>query len=95
MNEFGPAFAGADAVVLTDIYSAGEDPIPGVNTDTLATAVRDTFRGELHVATTLNDVPRELARLARRGDLIVLLGAGSIASIWRSVLGELQGAGRN
>ena len=43
MSEFGRAFAGADVVVLTDIYAAGEDPIAGVTLDALADAVRGGF----------------------------------------------------
>jgi UDP-N-acetylmuramate--alanine ligase len=93
MDDFGPAFAGADAVVLTDIYGAGEDPIAGVSLETLAENVRRTFRGDLQIVKTLDDVPRELARLARAGDLIVLLGAGSIGALWRKVLEELDPGG--
>src|SRR4029453_19390802 len=40
LDDFGPALAQADHVVLTDIYSAGEDPIPGATLDALAAAVR-------------------------------------------------------
>ena len=40
MDAFGPALAAADHIVLTDIYSAGEDPIAGVTLDTLGAAVR-------------------------------------------------------
>jgi UDP-N-acetylmuramate--alanine ligase len=40
MDAFGPALAGADHVVLTDIYAAGEDPIAGVTLETLAAAVK-------------------------------------------------------
>lgn len=90
MNEFGPAFVGADALVLTDIYSAGEDPTPGVDTSALAAAVRTTYRGDLHLVNGVNEVPGVLARIARNGDLILLLGAGSIGSIWRKVLDEIE-----
>jgi UDP-N-acetylmuramate--alanine ligase len=89
LNEFGRAFAGADVVVLTDIYAAGEDPIAGVTLDTLADAVRTGFTGELRIVRALADVPDELASLAKPGDLIVLLGAGTIGSIAGSVLTAL------
>src|SRR4029077_871886 len=94
LNEFGRSFAGADTVLLTDIYSAGEDPIPGVTVEALATAIGRTYGGDLRVVTAVNDVPRELARIARSGDLIVILGAGSIGSISQHVLDELQRAAR-
>jgi UDP-N-acetylmuramate--alanine ligase len=89
MNEFGRAFGGADALFLTDIYPAGEDPISGVDADALAAAVRQNFAGELHVVRALADVPAALARFARPGDLIVLLGAGSIGSMAPRLLSEL------
>jgi UDP-N-acetylmuramate--alanine ligase len=89
MADFGRAFAGADLIVLTDIYPAGEDPIPGVDLESLARKVAGDFHGELQSVKSLADVPRALARAARPGDLIVLLGAGSIGSIWQNVLDEL------
>ncbi len=79
MADFGPALAEADVVVLTDIYPAGEAPIPGVTLEALADAVRPSV-AELHVARRLEDVPSAVARLARAGDLIVTLGAGSIGA---------------
>jgi len=91
MDEFGRAFAGADVVVLTDIYAAGEDPIEGATLDALAGAIGKEFRGELRVVPALKDVPTELATLATPGDLVVLLGAGSIGSIAPSVVAALGG----
>jgi UDP-N-acetylmuramate--alanine ligase len=90
-SEFGRAFTGADVVVLTDIYAAGEDPIPGVTLDALVEAVRRDFAGELRVVRALADIPGELASLAVPGDLVVLLGAGTIGSIAASVLAALKG----
>lgn len=89
LSEFGRAFAGADILVLTDIYAAGEDPIAGVTVESLGKAVRQEFSGELRVVPVLADVPRDLASVAKPGDLIVLLGAGSIGSIAGAVLTAL------
>ncbi len=89
LSEFGRAFAGADVLVLTDIYAAGEDPIAGVTLDALAETVRGGFTGELRIVRALADVPRELAAIAKPGDLIVLLGAGSIGSVADAVLNAL------
>jgi UDP-N-acetylmuramate--alanine ligase len=89
LGEFARAFAGADVLVLTDIYAAGEDPIDGVTLDALADTVRGGFDGELHVVPALADVAGKLASLARSGDLIVLLGAGSIGSVAGPVLTAL------
>ena len=76
-------------VVLTDIYAAGEDPIPGVTLDTLAAAVRRDAR-QVHVVPALSDVPAFVADLARPGDLILTLGAGSIGGAGDRILTAIQ-----
>jgi UDP-N-acetylmuramate--alanine ligase len=88
-DAFGPALAKADAIVLTDIYAAGEAPIAGVTLDWLAAAVERAAPGRVHVVPALADVPAAVARLARAGDLIVTLGAGSIGTLGPLVLEEL------
>jgi UDP-N-acetylmuramate-alanine ligase len=57
-----------------------------VTLDTLAQTVRKGFTGELRIVPALADVARDLASIAKPGDLIVLLGAGSIGSIADGVL---------
>ena len=90
LPEFGAALNGADEVVLTDIYSAGEMPIPGITVDALADAVRAAGRVPLHVVKGLDDLPREVARIARQGDLVITLGAGSIGGVGDRILVELR-----
>ena len=89
MAEFGPALGLADVVVLTDIYAAGEAPIPGVTLETLAARVREQVK-ELVVVPQVADVPGHVAMLARDGDLIVTLGAGSIGLVADRVLAALR-----
>jgi UDP-N-acetylmuramate--alanine ligase len=79
LHEFGPALGLADVVVLTDIYSAGEPPEQGVTLEALSAAVRG-HAADLRVVPRLADVAGDVAALSRAGDLIVTLGAGSIAS---------------
>jgi UDP-N-acetylmuramate--alanine ligase len=81
MDAFGPSFAGADHLVLTDIYAAGEDPIPGATLETLSARVRESIAVPVDVVPNLADVPSALARVARPGDVVITLGAGSIASV--------------
>jgi UDP-N-acetylmuramate--alanine ligase len=90
LREFGPALALADEVVLTDIYPAGEDPIPGVTVEALADEVRKSVRGSVHVVSRLDDVPAAVARWSRRGDMVITLGAGSIGAAGARILEELQ-----
>jgi UDP-N-acetylmuramate--alanine ligase len=81
MHAFGPSLAGADHVVLTDIYAAGESPVGGVTIDALADAVRRHLRVPVDVIPRLDDVPAAVARLARPGDMVLTLGAGSIGTL--------------
>ena len=92
MDRFGPALGLADLVILTDIYAAGEPPIAEASLDALATAIRP-FVKELHLVRALDDLPAAVAGLARAGDLVLLLGAGSIGHIGGQVLSAL-GAGK-
>jgi UDP-N-acetylmuramate--alanine ligase len=80
LTEFGPALAGADEVILTDIYAAGEDAMPGITVETLAEQVRRAG-GRVAVVGPLSDVPAAVAAMARDGDLVLTMGAGSIGSV--------------
>ncbi len=93
MREFGEALGAADEVVLTDIYAAGEAPMDGVTVDALAEAVRSVAPCPVHVVKALDDLPAAVAALARRGDLVVTLGAGSIGTVGDRILELLRGAG--
>jgi UDP-N-acetylmuramate--alanine ligase len=86
MNEFGTALAAADEVVLTDIYPAGEPPIAGVTIEAVAAAVAEKAPGRVRVVKPLADVPGAVAGLARSGDLVITLGAGSIGAIGDRIL---------
>jgi len=81
MSAFGPSLAGADHIVLTDIYGAGEDQMPGITIEALADEVRRSTKAPVDVVKKVDDVPGALAAIARRGDVVVTLGAGSIGSV--------------
>ena len=89
IDDFGPALALADVVVLTDIYAAGEPPLPGVSLDALARAVGRSV-ADLHVERDLAAVPAAVAALARPGDVVITLGAGSIAATGDRILAALS-----
>ena len=80
MDAFGPALAGADHVVLTDIYAAGEDADPRRD----ARGARRRGPARRHRAgragAALDDVVPAIVRAARPGDVVITLGAGSIGT---------------
>jgi UDP-N-acetylmuramate--alanine ligase len=91
LDAFGPALQGADHIVLTDVYAAGEEPIAGASLENLAAAVRRAVTAPVDVVPHLEEVPRALAAAARPGDVVITLGAGSIGSVPDKVI-ELLGA---
>jgi UDP-N-acetylmuramate--alanine ligase len=90
MGEFGPALAGADDIVLTDIYPAGEAPLSGVTLEALAGHVRKAGRAPVHLVPDLADIPAFVAGRARPGDLVITLGAGSIGAVGPKILDALE-----
>jgi UDP-N-acetylmuramate--alanine ligase len=91
MDAFGTALAAADHIVLTDIYSAGEDPIAGVTVDTLAAAIGRSTSTPLDIARSLDDVVTALVRVSRAGDVVLTLGAGSIGTVPERLIEALSG----
>jgi UDP-N-acetylmuramate--alanine ligase len=91
LDDFGPALAGADAIVLTDIYAAGEKPLPGITAQALADAVRRSVRVPVELVPALDDVPAAVASMTRSGDLVLTLGAGSIGTIGDRILDAIRG----
>jgi len=77
-KEYGSCFAGADLLVLTDVYSAGEDPIPGVDGELLVQEVaRQTGQNTVYIKDK-KEIAQYLKSIAQPGDLIMTMGAGDI-----------------
>jgi UDP-N-acetylmuramate--alanine ligase len=90
MQQFGAAFAEADEIVLTDIYAASEEPIPGVTVEVLADAVARASGRPVRIVKSVDHLAEELAAAARPGDAVLTLGAGSIAAVPRRLLAALR-----
>jgi UDP-N-acetylmuramate--alanine ligase len=90
MDAFGPALRDADEIVLTDIYAASEDPLAGITIDALADAVRRGSGRPVHVAKQLDAVIPAVLQIARRGDAVITLGAGSIGTLPTQLVAALK-----
>ena len=89
LEEFSGAFADADSVIVLPIYAASEEPIPGVTAELLAgriAAPRVEFAGDFAAAV------QAAAVVAREGDLILTLGAGSVSQLAPQILAALEDA---
>ena len=89
-NAFAPAFDLASAVVVTDIYPAGEANPDGVTGEVVARAVRERGATDVTYCASLADLPEVLATLRDRSDVVLLLGAGDVASVAARLDGGLR-----
>lgn len=76
VSEFAETLSLADEVILTDIYPAREDPLPGVSSARIAEKVTKP----VHYVPSRHLLPLKVARMVRPGDVVVGMGAGNIAS---------------
>lgn len=87
--EFSTAFAPADVVVLTDIYSAGESPIEGITTQNLLKKVAENSQTEVHYCRR-SELPRFMPQLLKAQDVLVTMGAGDITKVGPEILAQLS-----
>lgn len=87
-DEFSQVLAASDAVVLTDIYPAGEEAIDGIDSGALCQSIRARGRVNPVLISDVHDLPRELASMLEDGDLVLLLGAGNIGQIAQKIREE-------
>ncbi len=86
-EDFGYAFEKADLVVVTDVYSSGEKPIPGVSGKLIADSIieKENYKNLAYVP-RLRDVVSFLEKEVKSGDMIITMGAGDISSIGQRLL---------
>ncbi len=90
-REFGHALAGADVAVVTDIFGAREEPVPGVTGELVAEAV-EAAGGTVHYVPRRYDLAGFLAPLLEPGDLVVSMGAGDITLLHNELAPILGGS---
>jgi len=89
-SDFGAALALADVIAITDVYAAGEGPLPGVSGRTLVGAVLDRRPwAEVAWVPTLDDATVWATHSLRPGDLCLTVGAGDIAGLGTRLVAAL------
>lgn len=76
-DEFAQAFTKADKVLLMDVFAAGEAEIGGINSSILAKSMQQ-YHNEVQYVANDQELVSELAKLAKPGDMIMMMGAGDI-----------------
>jgi UDP-N-acetylmuramate--alanine ligase len=95
MDEFAHAFHEADSVFVIDIYAASEKPIEGVTAQALVERIRQFGHRGVEYVGTLNRGVDALCAVAREGDAVITLGAGSVWQGGEQVLQRLREAPAN
>jgi UDP-N-acetylmuramate--alanine ligase len=88
-DDFLTAFEGADRLVLTEIYAAGEDPIPGVTGEALYQAIKRQGHLDVEFIADKTSIAAQLAGRLAAGDVVLTLGAGDIYKVGESIVAAL------
>ncbi|MDP9809626.1 UDP-N-acetylmuramate--alanine ligase [Rhizobium tibeticum] len=84
-EEFASCFNDADSIFLAPVYAAGEDPIEGANSEALVSRIKSGGHRDARFLSSPELLPEMVAEIAKPGDFVVLLGAGSI-TYWAAAL---------
>ena len=91
MDQFSTCFNQADTLIITEIYPAGEKPIPGISGRKLFEAIQTYGHKDVYFEPEMAQIPDLVQRLAQPEDLIFVLGAGSIYRMIPEIIKKLGG----
>ncbi|CAG9244694.1 UDP-N-acetylmuramate--L-alanine ligase [Paraburkholderia unamae] len=91
-EDFVRVLSTVDALVLTDVYAAGEAPIVAADGRALARAIRVAGKVEPVFIETVDEMPDALAAVVRDGDVVITMGAGSIGGVPGRIAAQEQKA---
>ena len=90
MEEFTTAFGDADTLYVLDIYAASEKPIEGITAQTLANRIGEKSAKPVQHVASFADAVNAASEVAKEGDMIVTLGAGSVSQLGPMILEKLK-----
>ncbi len=89
-EDFCTCFNDADAVIVAEVYPAGEAPIEGIDRDALVEGLRTHGHRQVLPLADPKELAAMVAELAQPGDIVVCVGAGSITNWAHALPGELE-----
>lgn len=90
-HQFGSAFRLADLVILTDVYAAGEEPLPGVSGKLLVDAIlEDNPYQQVVYLPNKSNIKDFLIKNIKKGDLVLTAGAGDVGVVGEELLSFLK-----
>ncbi|CAN7495839.1 UDP-N-acetylmuramate--L-alanine ligase [Rhizobium sp. LjRoot30] len=91
LPDFAACFNDADSILIAPVYSAGEDPIEGADSETLVSRIKSAGHRDARYLTSPDQLASIIAGIAQPGDFVVLLGAGNITQWAAALPKELEG----
>ena len=89
-DEFKTCFHRADYLVMTKIYAASEQPLPGISAENLLAETRQHGQRHTLYIDDLADIPMKVKDILQKNDLVLTLGAGNIVDVGEKLLNTLQ-----
>ncbi|MCG6932841.1 MAG: UDP-N-acetylmuramate--L-alanine ligase [Gallionella sp.] len=89
-EDFVSVLCGVDALVLAEVYAAGEQPIVGADGRALMHALRVAGQNETVFVGDIEQMPQAIMQMARDGDVVITMGAGSIGGVPNKLLGKID-----
>jgi len=83
------AFYQADVLIITDIYPAGEDPIPGVDAKALFEGIREHGHKNVSFIDDKDRIAAHLIDVLKEGDILITLGAGDVYKVGDKLIEKL------
>ena len=86
LNDFAQALQGADSIIIAPIFNAGEEPILGINNQSLENCIKkENPYVPISTANNFNELIKLIEIYTKEGDLILNMGAGDINMLWEKL----------
>ena len=92
LDDFASVLGGADSLLVTEVYAAGEAPIPAADGRAICRAVRTRGKVEPVFVEKVETLHEALRAVLKAGDVLVTMGAGSMSAVSHALPGKLGAA---
>ena len=91
LDDFATVLSGGDALLVTEVYAAGEAPIAAADGRAICRAIRTRGKVEPVFVEKVETLHEALRAVLKPGDVLVTMGAGSISAVSHALPGEVRG----
>jgi UDP-N-acetylmuramate--alanine ligase len=88
LDDFAEVLSSVDVLLLLEVYAAGEEPIPGINSRALSRAIRERGKVEPILVSEIEQLPEILGSVLQQNDVLLTQGAGSIGGVAKLLLNQ-------